>query len=293
VTESVKAILQLVALALAAATIWVWCVVPVRGVVPRPDPGVWALRIVLPGVAILIWISLRIRRRPDHFPDHLASINRAFQECNGLCFVPVLDVEDGACRLSMFFQNRYSNGCRCDLWIQPSIRTSPLVRRKLPSVHLTIVCGGGEFGVKRALYPISGEYQGRTAAFDIEGDTEYPEGCGELLHSGRAKPVMSPHDRFFGALAIGGLGIFVGLFVGAVEGLCLAIGLAALVLVARRGPIRLKLPCGVAENIDVCVQPITEILWAPDAPTGGFPVIPIVRPLDVLPADEQGPHEDA
>jgi hypothetical protein len=254
VNQSLKAVMQLTAIICGIVSFCVWAI-------PKhPDQLVWASRVLFPLVTILFgYVLFRIARRPDLAPDILRQQFGTYFERDGLCFAPVITTspEDRTCWFNVFFQNRYAGTCACDLIIQPGGKSFSLGRHHVPTVAVVIDCPGGAVGVTRVPYPIPARYQGKKMRYEIAARTRYPRGAGRLLRFREGLRVGS-HEQAIGRAAV-------------------TLGLAAVGVISFRRPasITIMLPSQVAESAPADAEVKTELLWAFDAPTGGFPVVPI------------------
>lgn len=249
--QSLKAIIQLVALVCVLVSAGVWTM-------PRhPDATVWICRFVFPLASLAIgYFLFRLDRKKDLAPDFLRAQFGGFFERDGLCFMPDVRAQqdDGVCWIDIYFQNRYSGNCVCDLIIQPPVKTLGIRRHKVPTIAIEIVCPGGAFGVTRVPYPINSDYQGRKMAYEVAARTQYPNGAGKMLRF-RDGMRVGKHEHQVGRAAV-------------------TLGLAAVGVISISSPAKftIVLPKKVSESLPPEVTESTEILWHYDAPTGGFPV---------------------
>ena len=213
----------------------------------RTFPIEWAMRILLPSIAILAWGVLRWHsRRPEIFHDFLADVTRRYFEWDGLCFALLVDVCDGCCRLNFYFQNRYRGRCHCRITLHPMALGLVFLRPKMAPIEIDFISGGGEFGVARALCAVPDTVQNRRGICKISICVDYPDGRGETLRYRVGSHVSANLPR----------GGYI------------------------NQPIRF--PGSVAEQV-VNRPPAIEILSTPDLPIGGFPVIPVNMPDDPPP----------
>jgi hypothetical protein len=166
-------------------------------------------------------------------------------ERDGLCFAPVIEILDGVCWISIYFQNRYASPCTCGIQLLPPRRAFWVGRHNLPPIHAVIHCPGAAFGVTRRPYPVDKKYQGKPWRFDVYGNTQYPQGKGRML-------------RFRDGIPAGSNASFT---VSGAHGISI-----------------LHFPRNIAATFAGPIEPMTEILWQPDLPTMGFPVIPTNHP---------------
>jgi hypothetical protein len=228
-----------------------------------PAEIVWTLRIGA-GLATvaLVWLLWRFgRRRPEVLPDLLARVVPNYFERDGFCFAFVPAVtQDGQCWMQVFFQNRFEHPCRGRAVLKPPSRNFSLGRWPLQTVDVTVECEGAAFGVARVPWPIPAKLQGKLAKCEVAGAAKFPNGRGKLM-------------RYHDGLRAGAVGGDIGralLTVGALAG--------GAIVVSRPARMQFKLPHGVREDVVPGAGPATQILWRPDLPTGGFPVLPVVSP---------------
>ena len=251
--QSVKAVLQLVLLVLVFAAVLAW------GVPRHPDGVVWTFRLGSPVcVALLGWVLVRSTRRREVLPDLLAQATGGYFERDGLCFgfAPARTI-DGGQWLFVYFQNRYERLCEARIVLKPPSRNLWFGRWRMTTVDVTVVCDGAAFGVHRTPWPIPAKLQGRSARFDVACRTAYPSGRGKRLrYREGARAGVPGSDLGRAALALGGA----------------AVGTLA---ISRPARWRIRLPRGSVEGVLPGATASTQILWRPDPPTGGFPVVPI------------------
>ena len=262
--QSVQAILQLFTLALTITGILAW------GAPRHPDRVVWALRLGCPiGVALFAWMFVRVKNRRENLPDLLAQAfgRGRYFERDGLCFAfrPVLTT-DGRCWMQVYFQNRYERPCVARIVLRPPSRTFWIGRWPMQAIDVTVECDGAAFGVHRTPWPVPFKLQGRTAKFDTACRARYPQGRGRLLRFREGARTGVPGSDL-GAAAM-------------------ALGAAAVgsLYISRPARWRVRLPKGVADGVMPGAIASTEILWRPDLPTGGFPVLPIEPTPTVKPS---------
>ncbi len=211
--------------------------------VPGPTyPIEWAMRILLPSIAILGWSVLRWHsRRPEILHNFLADVAGRYNEWDGLCFALLVDVGDGCCRLNFYFQNRYRGRCHCRVTLHPTALGLVFLRPKMAPIEMDFTSGGGEFGVARALCAVPCAVQNRPGICKISICVDHPDGRGETLRHRVGSHVSTNFPR----------GGYINKMI--------------------------RFPGPVAEHV-VNRPPAIEILSTPDLPTGGFPVIPVNTP---------------
>jgi hypothetical protein len=247
-----KQAFQLALIVLGFVTLVAWC-----AQVGRADV-LWAVRLGTPMVGVAVgWWFRKSLHRPEKLEDLLARLAPGYLEREGLCFMPVLETEGGCCRMSIYFQNRYSGHASAQVEVRPPMKTLGLGRHPLPTVAVQVECPGAAFGVIRVPFPIPDKYQGRRMQFEMGADARYPARRGELLRFRSGKGVGSIRDLDQSGLA-------------ALALLSLPLALLALSQVTR---LRLALPTGVAEVPPLGAMPQTHILFAPQLGTGGFPLM--------------------
>lgn len=250
--QSIKAILQLILIIAGITALILWTDDSIK-----PSPTLTIFRIATPAVSVLIIVILwRNSRRKETLPDHLAQACRSYFERDGLCFAFIPLVQNGICWMQIYFQNRYARPCNARVVLQPPVKSFGIRRLPLAGIDVDVHCDGGAFGVYRIPWPIDAKMQGRKVACEIACATHYPQGRGKLL-------------RYREGLRAGVPGS--GRNVAATAGLLLV----GVVSVSRPATVTLTLPTGVAEQIPPGLEPVAEILFTPDLPTGGFPIVPI------------------
>jgi len=257
-TQNLKQLFQLGLLVLGFVTLGGW--MATQGNIAT----IWAIRLGAPiGFVGLGWWYFSAARRPENLPDMLLQETGKYFEREGFCFAPKLEVIDGCSWLKVIFQNRYSGHVSAKVVIRPPQRTFWFGRHKLPDIGVNIECPGGAFGVIRVPFPIQARYQGRSINFDLGADREYPQGKGALLRFREGRVVGSIRKMTSGyTAALFVLGPWVAL---------------ALLALAQKAQAKLRLPEDVAETAPADAEAQIEILWQPDLPTGGFPVLPTKR----------------
>jgi hypothetical protein len=211
----------------------------------RTDEIGWTIRFVfiagaMAAAGLLCWAALR----RDRAPDMLAPITRSYLESDGLCFIFTADVFENFCRLNVYFQNRYSRRCRCEIFLDPPKRFW-FGRLPLAPARFEIDCGGGECGIARVCYPVPPESQGQAVSFEVAARTKYAQGRGQLL---RYREGLRVGPRQGGASAI----------------VSLAAACVGVLYLSRSARAILQLPVGVASSVDsVNSQASLEIIWRP------------------------------
>lgn len=246
----------LLLIALAFTALGAWC-----ATVGQPQI-IWAFRIGAPLATLAVaWGIYKVQSLPETLPDHLRAIAGKYFERDGLCFAMRLETTDGRCALCVYFQNRNGGHASSRVMVLPPRRTLRYKRHPLPAPTILIECPGGAFGVVRVPFPVSAKYWGRRMSFDVAADTRYPAGRGELLRHRQGLRVNSTRD-------LSGAGQLLAAL------LLLPLGV---VFVRTPARVTLDLPRDVAETDPTDATAETEILWLPDLPTGGFPVMPPTR----------------
>jgi hypothetical protein len=170
--QSLKAVTQLVAIVGAIVTVLVW----VEG--PDSNTAVQVARYVAPLITVAAGlVLLRVMRKKDAFPDILRDrFDRPFER-DGLCFIPVGSIRDGVCFIDVYFQNRYTGDCECDIVLEPSFFSDDA----LSSVGASISCPGAAVGVTRIPYAVPGHLAGEPVTYKVAATTSYPSGRGRLV----------------------------------------------------------------------------------------------------------------
>jgi hypothetical protein len=243
-TKNTVQVFQLLLLFLAFVAGGSWCVTKVQPVI------LWGLRIGTPLAGIVVGLYFyKLSRRPDMLPDLLRDAAGKYFERDGFCFALLVDQINGVCRLNIYFQNRYAGHASAKVKMLPPLRTLGLGRHPLPKIEVAVECPGGAFGVLRMPFPIPGKYQGKRMTFNPGADVRYRR-RGKLLRfrSGRNVPSTAQTGQ-------SGWGI-----IGAIR-------------IAAQANAKLQLPTNVgSESSGLIAQ--TEIIWAPDPATHGFPILP-------------------
>lgn len=231
----------LVAGLLAAVTCVTW-------MTPDAGPVRWAFRIGSPlAIVACAWGSLKLTRRPpETLPDLLAEVEPRYFEREGLCFAARPRLADGACRIEVYFQNRYAGHCTGRIVILPPMRTFSFGRHKFPPIDLSIECPGGAFGVARVPFPYPPKYNGRRMKFDVAAAAGYRPGRGPALRFRTGVRVDKPARR---------------------DDLLLAVPMFGLLDLATRSRLALTLPPDAAPPPpEPSPTPTVEILWSPGSP---------------------------
>lgn len=245
---------QLTFIVLGFVTLVAWC-----GQLGRADV-LWAVRLGTPlaGAAVGWWYC-KASHRSEKLDDLLRKVAPGYLERDGLCFAPMLEVQGGRCRMSLYFQNRYGGHASGRIEVRPPMRTLGLGRHPLPTVAVQVECPGGAFGVVSVPFSIPAKYQGKRMRFEAGADVKYPARRGALLRFRSGRRIGSIRDLNQGGLAVLAL-------------LSLPLALLAHLQVMR---LLMMLPSGVAEVPPPGAMPQTQILFVPQVATGGFPVLPI------------------
>jgi hypothetical protein len=247
--QSLKAILQLILLGTAIAALCVWTAVD------KPDTAVWAARVICPVVAIVMaGLLFRVSRRKETLPDPLAKVSNGYFERNGMCFTTIFAVNGGFCWASVYVQNRYARLGTVRVLFRPGAKSFALRRLPVPAVDEEISCPGGALVVRRIPYPIEEKMRGQKVWFDVLATTKYPGGRGKLLRYReglRVEGAIADKTRLGCSAAL----LLMGVLRRSTPASC------TVTLPADVGDV----PAGVAAQ--------EEVLWEPDLPTGGFPVM--------------------
>jgi hypothetical protein len=249
--ESLKAILQLIFVIAVITVALSW------GISPLTFKTAWEMRIggiVIAGATG--WVFISNARRKETLPDMLGQITPRYFERGGFCFAFSLVVHDRTAWMQVFFQNRYERACQARVVLTPP-KTFFLNRAKTQGIDAEITCDGAAFGVYRAPWPINEKLQGKKISCEVACSASYPAGSGRLVRFREGMRCGTPRSDLSRAAATLGLA---------------AVGV---VRVSRPATVRLQMPKGVAAEISSSVTPTMEILWRPDLPTGGFPVLPV------------------
>jgi hypothetical protein len=250
--QSFKAILQLFLIGAVITAVVAW------SDDAKPTPTTWTCRLVASTVAImLIWVLWRNMRRKENLPDMLAQACGTYFERDGFCFAFAPSVVGSVCWMNLYFQNRYAQPCHARVVLQPPVKSFGIRRLPLTGIDVDIDCDGGAYGVCRIPWPIDAQMQGKTVACEVACDTAYPNGAGKLLRFREGLRAGAPSGGARRAAVTAGL-----LLVGAIS-------------ISRPATASLSLPASVASQLPPGLAPVTEILFRPDLPTGGFPVLPV------------------
>jgi hypothetical protein len=130
--------------------------------------------------------------QPERLPDLLRERVGTYFETDGLCFAPQIETTaDGAARMAVYYQNRYTGRATATIRVLPPRRAWLLSRHDLPAPAFTFTCPGGAFGVTRAPFAIPHAYQGQRITFSIRAHVRFAEGRGELLRFRAGQHVRS------------------------------------------------------------------------------------------------------
>ncbi len=206
----------------------------------RPAPVFMAAQCLgwtLTPACLLLFMGLQ--RRRDLVPDYLSLCKEAFFERDGFCFGISLDREEGLAMFTIMFQSRY---------LGPSISRIALrpVNSGLATVSPDIECGPAGFGIAEFPVAIPRRHQGKTVAFDIGVDTEYPLGKGREVRFRNGRTVR--HNSRFRSLTV------------IVQ--TLLYWLVGHFLVPSPLRIRLMLPRDVAEFVPESQAGESQLLWS-------------------------------
>jgi hypothetical protein len=179
---------------------------------------------------------------PDILKERLEEGAPLF-ESDGMTFAPRFEVRDGVWWLDVFYQNRFTGGCRADVSVVPMEGWSPKGAVEVPPVVADIDCAGGEVGVVSYACPIAAKWQGKLMIYDVYAHADYPGGRGEQLREEAGRRVGGPTAG--DAVATAAL-----LMVGHVH-----------IRGPRAGKMELRLPEGVAETLPDGLEPQQQTLW--------------------------------
>jgi len=250
--QSTKAVLQLLLIVLGLATLLIW------QIPPHPNAAVWGARVGCTlGFVGVIWLLWRVSRRREALPDLLGKAAGSYFERDGFCFAFAPVVAQGQCWMQVFFQNRYERPCRGRFVLKPPARNFSLGRWPLPTVDVEVDCDGAAFGVHRQPWPIPTTLQGKLAKCEVAGAVRYPAGRGRLMRYREGMRTGTPGGDVGRAVATLGMAAVGGLYI------------------SRPANVKIRLPTGAAAAAEPGTEPVTQILWRPDVPTGGFPVLPV------------------
>lgn len=202
-------------------------------------PLLWAVRIAAPLAAVVFAAAALYMAPPPAaaVPDLLARVSPVCFERGGLAFAPKFVTDGGSCYFCVYFQNRFRGHATARIDIRAPRGWLDLRAPSLADVSVALDVPGGAFGVAWMHYAVPKAEQGRHAVYHVAASTDYPQGRGEQLSSCRGRRVGPAGSR----------------------------GARAWML----------LPTGVPEVGPGHVEVHTSILWQPDLPTGGFPVLPV------------------
>ncbi len=174
--ESVKAMLASVAAVLLLIGVMVWVKEP-----DMPEWGIWVSRLVLPAVAIAIFVFLiALMCRKSKVPDFLRKRARDFFERKGFCFALENVVREGHSYVLVWFENRYDQPC--DAAVELGGAYGWRGDRKADGFFVDCIeCGPAAFGVALVPFPVPAEHQGKKLKFKVGADVLYPDGRGQQL----------------------------------------------------------------------------------------------------------------
>ena len=225
-----------VAAALLMATVAAWAA-PADA-----TPLLWVVRVAAPLAALALGAAaIYMAPPPGAVPDLLARVSPVSFERGGLVFAPKFVLDGGSCYFCVYFQNRFRGHAAARVDVRAPRGWFDLRQPALADVSVSIECPGGAFGVAWMHYAVPKAEQGRRAVYRVCASTDYPQGRGEQLSPcrGRRVPSAGPRGRA-------------------------GSGARAWML----------LPTAVPEVGPSRVEVHTSLLWQPDLPTGGFPVLP-------------------
>lgn len=215
-------------------------------VLPPHDPFVWALRLGAPAVAVaIVAVLVWSMTRKDKWPDLLRPLaGRAVHEASGFQFAVAPRERHGQLWLEFLYQNRYDRPLEATVVLQPE---KPFIgRQDLRPLGVTIPCEGGEFGRVAVPYRLPEKRQGKAVTFSLSVTVRHPEGKGKAMRYRVGRAVRK--GSIVAALLLGGV-------LGA--------------LAARGTRIKLRMPAGVAEEVDDWEIDGPETLWLPGDPVEG------------------------
>ena len=245
--QNTRQLLQLILIVVAFTAGVVW-LAPLQ-----LNAVVWLIRILSPIASVgMAYVVFKVTRSPGKFPDHLRAIFKKYFEREGFCFAPVVEVQDGASVLCIYFQNRYARDLVATVAMQPAAGSFRFSRPPLPSASVQVHCPGVAFGVARIPYAVPQDYRARRLAFEIAADVRYPNWCG---------PMVRMHG-----------GMRCGCIANLSQGtrLLRALGGLAFGIIHEEHPARtfLTVPHGVSDGPGTAQQIEVAILWQP--PTEGI-----------------------
>lgn len=180
----------------------------------------------------------------DREPDFLADICFPYFDAEGFCFAPVFDVADGRWRVSLFYQNRFSNPCRAEVAFRPASDFLGRCATKGP-LRFRVACAGGEFGIVRQTFGLNRRWQGTQATFFVQGKARYADSTGVALRLKKGLDAQRPSTGSSLLLAL--------------------LTLGHLMVYDTPAKIAVNLPAGVAEGV-IELQPEAQTLWVPGQP---------------------------
>jgi hypothetical protein len=121
-----------------------------------------------------------------------------FFERDGFCFGLSLDRDDGVATFTITFQSRYLGPSTARVALRPA-------GAGVATVSPDIQCGPAGFGVAKFPVPIPRRHQGKTVAFEIGVDAEYPVGKGREVRFRTGRAIR--HDSCFQGPAVVGQGL--------------------------------------------------------------------------------------
>lgn len=134
-------------------------------------------------------------RYEDPLEDDLARITGGrYYEHDGLCFMPLIRVVpggggsgEGQAEISLYYQNRYSNGCEAVIHLRPPIKTFA-THRGARDVHFAFKARPGGFGVVHQAIAVHPKAQGQEIEVELAAAVRWPMSHGDELrsHSGMA-----------------------------------------------------------------------------------------------------------
>ena len=194
---SVKAILQLAMIISAIGALIIWALPN-----DQPDGITWCFRLGFPAMAIfLIVILAREAGREEILPDLLLQRTGSYFEQGGFCFGFVPIVINGISWMQIYFHNRYERPCSARVVLQPPREYFLGKQLRLLPIDVKVECGGAEFGVCRAPWPIPRRLQGKKKKYEVACDVKYPRGRGKLLRFREGGRVGTPGEIYFSRTA--------------------------------------------------------------------------------------------
>ena len=158
----------------------------------------WSIRIasvVLGPLSLLILVVWALK--PDPVPDFLAEISGPYFGRGGVLFAFEVVVRQGACWMTIHYQNRFANRAIVVAVVQPS-QSFLGSRNDIPSVSVEFPCGPAGYGTVSVPLGIPRQYQGKRQSFDVGASARYPNGMGELLRNCVGHPMfLGRHPRIW------------------------------------------------------------------------------------------------